>query len=310
MSQRGKCYLCGGVDHYKNKCPNNNNSNNANNSNNINKNINVSVNAIDKDNGKEKDIICYSCGGYGHSKKECPNIKSELICYACKGRGHYKEDCPTFKKSKICYSCGGTGHYQDRCPIKLKQQRDEEERIRKEAQEKQKNDDMLWMSTNMPDQNKTVANSESIKKFFAIKEYRVYFNLHTPTSSLKCSYSNGKINNYVDTSIGRYINNMSINDFITFIGLKGIFTKLEYIIEIGKTNMLYTLSDDAKIIHTQSSGNGKHCSYMYQGEKIASWYGGRGDNELTIYNEPLIKQLYTSYVKTTRDPSFINIVYY
>lgn len=79
-----------------------------------------------------RQMQCYSCGGYGHMSRDCTQGAK---CYNCKSHsltslsiyianifpggelGHISKDCPSeMSQERVCYRCKQPGHLQADCP--------------------------------------------------------------------------------------------------------------------------------------------------------------------------------------------------
>lgn len=62
------------------------------------------------DNKRARQDICYTCKGFGHQSKYCPEV-----CYGCGKLGHWRLDCPGRAVDDECYTCGEIGHWSEDC---------------------------------------------------------------------------------------------------------------------------------------------------------------------------------------------------
>jgi hypothetical protein len=50
-----------------------------------------------------RQTTCYSCGGFGHMRRDCTQGQK---CYNCGEVGHLSHDCPQETSSeRVCYRC-------------------------------------------------------------------------------------------------------------------------------------------------------------------------------------------------------------
>lgn len=48
----------------------------------------------------EGTIICYKCGGEGHTKRNCLKL-NPTTCFLCGVEGHVKKDCPKLNTMNV-----------------------------------------------------------------------------------------------------------------------------------------------------------------------------------------------------------------
>ena len=217
-------------------------------------------------------------------------------CYTCGGRGHYKAECPTNKKAVKCYFCNGFGHYQERCHVKFEQQKVFREEAQRNRQLEQQKSDEAWMSEHMPDMNKTIINLDELREFFKKNTNQLNFNLYTDNETFPCFYMYGEINCHQgSTPFSRAIYDMNVETFLSFLSQKGAFKSLSYAIETLDEEMVNVLSND-KIV--KESGSGKSCTYSINGRKVMRTSDSRGEYSSSIQNSELIRETYAKYLKT------------
>lgn len=60
---------------------------------------------------KPMSVRCHNCNEVGHLSKVCPKPKKVIVCYLCGGSGHSGKSC----KNPICFNCNKPGHVSADC---------------------------------------------------------------------------------------------------------------------------------------------------------------------------------------------------
>ena len=232
-----------------------------------------------------------------------------MSCHKCGSRYHKHRDCPVIKESKrkqtSCYECHELGHYRNDCPILKQRVEAEKQKVKDEKKALLEQQDKEWFTLNMPDQNKIILNGEELKKFLSSSiygHYVLYSNIDVSSlcATQKCLdlyIKDDKISFYADTPVKRAMNNLSINDFITYLGKNGHFTKISF----SHTKLsLYDISSELIknniIQHVEKEFN-REWHYVYQGTCL--WKSRRhGEDYKSKFVEeyiPLLCELYDNY---------------
>ena len=184
-------------------------------------------------------MACYVCGNSGRKRDKCPEKISKIKCYECGNLGHYKNDC-LITREKI-------RHEQ-----LLKQQ----EKLQK--QEKlllqQKIDDDKWFNDNIYlipgnlinvltdtlsdafyltplNKEKIYTESGKLINYLDIKNAltntlsNAFYLVTLQEEKISIYTYEGKLNCYNNNALGRFLNNMLIDDFMLFCSKWVIFPK-------------------------------------------------------------------------------------
>merc|ERR1712137_324099 len=110
-----KCYNCTGEGHFARKCPSNRNV------------LKFATDPVEcrKCKGKghfarvctsrDKDAICYNCGGYFHIATECRKIRGGQRGGRGRGGARVSKEADDLSNA-LCYACNKTGHLSYDCP--------------------------------------------------------------------------------------------------------------------------------------------------------------------------------------------------
>ena len=183
-------------------------------------------------------MACYVCGNSGHKRNKCPERISKIKCYECDSLGHYKNDCP-ITKEKI------------RNERLLKEQ---EELLQKQKLLlQQKIDDDKWFDSNVLPS--ILVNDSEIKNVLTNTLASVCYlkTLKGENLVIYIDKDNDQLKCYDDTPLGRFLRNISVDDFILFSSKWRIFSEISYDITNGLSGMIYKLKDAniAKKIETE-----------------------------------------------------------
>ena len=197
-----------------------------------------------------------------------------MSCYVCGKDGHKRVNCPE-RISKIkCKECGNLGHYKNNCPITIEKirkerllEKDEELLQKQKLLLQQKIDDEKWFDENIYTSPGKLINDSEIKDIF-IKTLSKTFYLQTlQNQNISIYVREDKLSCYNNNSLGRFLNNMLIDDFISFLSKWMIFTNISYDITDDLSKMISKLQE-ANIVKEIESEKDREFEYKLCNKKV------------------------------------------
>jgi hypothetical protein len=174
-----------------------------------------------------------------------------MACYVCGNSGHKRGNCPERIMKIKCHECGNLGHYKNDCPItkeKIRNERllQEKEIIFQQEQKlsQQKIDDEKWFNDNISAESEKLVNELDIKNVLTNTLSRIFY-LNTINNEKFSIYSyKNKLSCYNSNALGRFINNMLIDDFMLFCSKWVIFSNISYdITNDDLSSIIYELNE-------------------------------------------------------------------
>lgn len=166
-------------------------------------------------------MSCYECGKYDHKRDRCPARRAKIRCHEYQQFGHYKNDCPVIKQREL----------------EQRQHEHDQKILQREI------DDKNWLRTNLPDKNMTLVNKEELKTAIT-RVITTRFKIETKSAGFinLCCYNN-QLTSYDDSPLGRYLKDISLENFFSFVELKGDFISLSYnVSDNSLSGMIYDLA--------------------------------------------------------------------
>ena len=185
-------------------------------------------------------MTCYVCGKNGHKRGNCPERISKIKCRECGSLGHYKNDC-SITKERIKKE-----HLIKEQELLIQQ----EERLLQQKMDDEKwfNDNIysipgklinlltntltnafdLNSSNNISTESGKLVNDLDIKNVLTNTLSNVFYLKTIHNEKISIYTYEGKLKCYNNNALGRFLNNMLIDDFMLFCSKWIIFLNISY----------------------------------------------------------------------------------
>lgn len=152
-------------------------------------------------------MSCYQCGKWGHKRDQCPQRMVKIQCYECQKYGHYKNDCPVPR-----------------------------EKLRKEKEASEAEEERLWVMNNVPNQTKILKNQNAVIQFIEemVESEGSYGYFVSPCGTIQMKIVDGVIFFQYDgkgkchPGFFKLFHKMNIEEFCYFLQERGLEGRLEY----------------------------------------------------------------------------------
>jgi len=215
-----------------------------------------------------------------------------MFCYVCGKSGHKRGKCPERKAKIKCYECGNLGHYKNDCPITIEKLNNEKLLQEEERLAQQKIDDEKWLNDNIYSvQGKSISfltyiltntldnisvESEKLVNKSDIKNILTNtlsnaFHLTTIHNEKISIYTyKGKLSCYNNNALGRFINNMLVDDFMLFCSKWIVFLNISYdITKDDLSDIIYELQK-ANIVSEIETERNREIEYELCNKRVMS----------------------------------------
>lgn len=225
-----------------------------------------------------------------------------MACYVCGKSGHKRNKCPKRIEKIKCHECGNLGHYRNNCPVTLEKAKNE--RLLKEKEDmmkqeqrllQQKIDDEKWFNDNIysipgklinlltntllypSDLNSSNISAEpgklindiDIKNALTNFLSNAFYLMTIHNEKISIYTYEGKISCYHNSPLGRFLNNMLIDDFMTFCSKWKIFSSMSYDVTTDLSSMIYELKK-ANIVDKIETEQNREFEYELCNKRVMS----------------------------------------